>query len=270
MRLRHILSIAIVLLVATTSSAEPDLTTRMGVAYEWVAASRDLAAVLEGMKDEKTIKAARPAMLKIAKRMAAVLAAAEKLGEPEGEEKKKIEARLAPALNKINKRTWAAMQRLRADAKLWALFEPLLEEYSTLQDPKAAKRERMDRRIEKTNHLRDLFGRLMKQKDGLPMKDGALDVYALVRSGDVTAKEYHFFRIPENRLHPTAKEIEKGDYTNFPYERYRGDGNIQVAKLIPLLWEKKPDADGKFMVLTNDGSVKAMDKAELAKLLAKK
>lgn len=85
-----------------------------------------------------------------------------------------------------------------------------------------------------------------------PLKDGELDPYAFVRSGDVVREQYGIFRSVRSGTGPTDEEIERGDYTNFPWERYRGDG--KPIGRFPLLWEKEPDKRGGRIVGFADGS----------------
>jgi len=105
--------------------------------------------------------------------------------------------------------------------------------------------------------IRRLVG-LAVQSGKLPMKDGAFDPYEFVRSG----------RIPADLLRPgpTDEEIARGDYTNFPWERYRGDGKLEGPP-IPLLWEKKPDENGGCLVALSDGSARYCGREEAEAIL---
>jgi len=123
--------------------------------------------------------------------------------------------------------------------------------------------------MEDLNSLRNLAG-LVVVAEKVPMKDGALDVYAFVTAGDVTKDKYEIFRSKRLGTGPTDKEIEAGDYTNFPWERYRGD----PAKLRsfrggprPVLWEKEPGADGKQVAAMSDGSAMLLTPEDLAAAL---
>lgn len=106
------------------------------------------------------------------------------------------------------------------------------------------------------NDLRNLAGLLLLRSPGgtLPMKDGALDVYALVRNGDLKGENLKVLRSRRSGTGPTDEEIERGDYANFPWERYRGDGKLEGPPF-PLLWERKPDDKGKVLVALSDGTV---------------
>ena len=86
------------------------------------------------------------------------------------------------------------------------------------------------------------------------MKDGALDPYVLFRDGVIVGINLRLFRSERSGPGPTDDEVARGDYTNFPWERYRGDGKLEGAPF-PLLWEKTPDAEGKVLVGLSDGTV---------------
>jgi hypothetical protein len=137
-------------------------------------------------------------------------------------------------------------------------------------DPPAAATARADAavaRLEDRNRLRALAGLLIVE--GYPMKDGALDVYALVRGGEIAREQYVLFHSTRAGKGPSAEEIERGDYTNFPWERHRGKEVKGGARPVPLLWEKKPDAEGLVLVALSDGSARAMDEAALAQALGR-
>lgn len=121
------------------------------------------------------------------------------------------------------------------------------------------------RRVQKMNHVRQMIAPLVMSRKPLPMKDGQLDVYALVRSGDIRKDDYVILRRWPEKI-PSDEEIERGDYTRFPYDRYRGTGELE-PRPIPLVWDKEPDSEGVFIVGMSDGSTRSMDRAELAKTL---
>ncbi len=121
-------------------------------------------------------------------------------------------------------------------------------------------------RLETMNNLRIIAALLITSGEQLPMEDGALDVYELVRKGDISRDNYSLLR-KERGGSPTDEEIERGDYTNFRYNRYRGTGEVDDTRPVPLLWDKEPDAMGLSVVAFNDGSVRALDREELAHAL---
>lgn len=141
----------------------------------------------------------------------------------------------------------------------------LKERLAKLEGARAAKPARRGDRaamMEDVNSLRQLMG-LIILAEKPPVKDGALDPYAFVRMGDIARKNYVIYRSTRTGQGPTDDEIERGDYTNFPWERYRGDGSgLRGPTLIPLLWEKEPGADGH-LVGMNDGSARILSPEEL-------
>lgn len=119
-------------------------------------------------------------------------------------------------------------------------------------------------RMQDQNSLRQLAGLAAMQKE-LPLKDGAFDPYEFVRDGTITRANYVLLRSQRSGTGPTDAEIERGDYTNLPWERYRGDGRLEGPPF-PLLWEGEPDEDGRRLVALSDGSARYMEEAEFAAL----
>jgi len=108
-------------------------------------------------------------------------------------------------------------------------------------------------RLEDTNTLRGL-AKLVTDTGKIPLKDGAFDPCAFVRSGDIVREQYKFFFYSaRSDTGPTEAEIEHCDYTNFPWERYRGDGRLEGPP-VALLWSSKPDRDGRRWTGFSDGS----------------
>jgi len=63
---------------------------------------------------------------------------------------------------------------------------------------------------------------------------------------------------------PTWDQIHAGDYSNFPWARYRGE--IPAATVVPLLWE--PIIGNKrVLVAYSNGHVRSVDAADLKELL---
>jgi hypothetical protein len=85
--------------------------------------------------------------------------------------------------------------------------------------------------------------------------DGRLDIYAALLDeppsldlvGEVCTD-------PRTGNGPTLKAIEAGDYTNFPYQRYRGRLG-EDADPVPVLWEPRGTRKGGRLVAFSDGSV---------------
>lgn len=99
-----------------------------------------------------------------------------------------------------------------------------------------------------------------------PMRDGALDVYAAVRSGEIIDRDFNVFRSARSGTGPTDDEIERGDYTSFPWERCRGGGTREGTPF-PLLWERAPDDQGEILVALSDGHVYFMTPEQLDAVL---
>lgn len=126
----------------------------------------------------------------------------------------------------------------------------------------------MSGRSDDMNSLRQLAALLLERlQDGkLPMMDGALDVYVLVRNGDLRGANLKLLRSNRSGTGPTDEEIARGDYTHFPWERYRGDGKLEGPPF-PVLWEKKPDENGRCLVALSDGSARYCDREEAEAIL---
>ena len=122
-------------------------------------------------------------------------------------------------------------------------------------------------RREDTNNLRNIVGLVVLTKK-VPLRDGAFDPYAFFLSGEIRRENLRVFESVRSKAGPTDKEIKRGDYTNFPWERYRGDGKL-VGAPFPLLWEKKPDKNGMLLVGLSDGTAKYWDHATLEAALKK-
>lgn len=122
-------------------------------------------------------------------------------------------------------------------------------------------------RRQDNNNLRNIVGLVVVMKK-LPLKDGEFDPYAFFRSGEVRGEDLRVFHSAWLKTGPTEEEVESGDYTNFPWERYRGDGNLEGPPF-PLLWEKKPDDDEKFLVGLSDGTAAYWDHATLEAALTR-
>lgn len=122
-------------------------------------------------------------------------------------------------------------------------------------------------RITDTNNLRQFAG-LVLRHGRVPVKDGVFVPYNFVRTRDIGEESFKLFRSERLDSGPTKDEILDDDYTNFPWERYRGDGQLSGARPFPILWEREPGRDGLTLVALSDGSVDLWDgekrKAELA------
>jgi hypothetical protein len=116
------------------------------------------------------------------------------------------------------------------------------------------------------NALRQLIG-LARLCRTLPMRDGAFDVYEFVRLGEIRGENMKILRSERSGIGPSEDEIARGDYTNFPWERYRGNRKLSEWPPFPVLWDTRPDADGVVLVGMSDGTVHTWDAERLAHAL---
>lgn len=110
-------------------------------------------------------------------------------------------------------------------------------------------------------NLKGLVG-LCATAERLPMKDGTLDPYHFVKTGRLVPEQFPVFRSHRRDVAPTEEEIRRGDYTSFPWERYRGDRTDCRPPVFPLLWEAQP-IRGLTLVGFSDGSACALEAKEL-------
>lgn len=106
------------------------------------------------------------------------------------------------------------------------------------------------------DRLRDLIG-LLTSGTSVPMRDGAVDPFALRDEAGSAPLDTHFFHSARLGSGPSRDEIAAGDYTNFPYERYRGPQRPlqDLDHPLPLLWDREPHSDGGRLVGLSNGSV---------------
>jgi hypothetical protein len=117
--------------------------------------------------------------------------------------------------------------------------------------------------IEDLHNARELLRQCLLA-ERLPMKDGALDLYHFVQTGEIDSQGFKVFRSNRRGVGPTDDEIRRGDYTSFPWERYRGDRTDVGLPVFPLMWEPQP-IRGLTLVGFSDGSVLMLEAKELEK-----
>ena len=103
------------LLLLAAGCGGPDLSTHEGITDAMIEATEDLADVIEGITDKKSAEGARPVLQEIAKRMRDIDAALRALGEPVGDERKRLKARLEAATQECDSRIDRTLERLRAE-----------------------------------------------------------------------------------------------------------------------------------------------------------
>ena len=94
--------------------------------------------------------------------------------------------------------------------------------------------------IQDINNVRNLVNYLqLAGSDPLPLAaDGRIDVYVFVRTGEIEGEDdLQVYANNATGQQPTLAEMLAGDYSNFGYERFRGDVS-RDAPGVPLLWDK--------------------------------
>jgi len=125
---------------------------------------------------------------------------------------------------------------------------------------------------EDMNLLRDLVGRIVvhsEREGNLPLRDGALDVYAVLQGFDPSESNFLDLVHSERRgTGPTMEEIRRGDYTHFPWERARGLERLPPGRTVALLWDREPDEEGRYLVGTSWPRIERVTREELKNLVA--
>lgn len=172
----------------------------------------------------------------------------------------------SPAGRKFARALPAMTQEAHAAGAAWGrqLAQKAMEE---MQKTPARLRNFGLQKVEDMNNMRNMVG-LLAINRVMPMKDGRVDVYALVRKGDIEEHHFSMFRSERFDTGPSKEEILAGDYKNFPYERFRGEVKpMGEGKVVPLLWDKRPDARNGRVVGYSHGAVKYLAEAEVQELL---
>ena len=125
--------------------------------------------------------------------------------------------------------------------------------------------------LQDINNVRNLASYLSLSGDPIPLAaDGRIDVYIFVRMGEIEGEDdLQVYVSALTGQGPALEEMLAGDYTNFPYERYRGEVSPKEPG-VPLLWDKQAcrgtGVVGRFVGLTQ-GRCVFMEEAELQTLL---
>jgi hypothetical protein len=127
--------------------------------------------------------------------------------------------------------------------------------------------------IQDINNLRNLASYLqLSGSDPLPLApDGRIDVYVFVREGLIEGEDdLQTYGNNATGQQPTLEEMLAGDYSNFGYQRFRGEVSPNENRNIPLLWDKQPRRGsgglGRVVALTG-GRATFWDEAEFQKSL---
>ena len=113
--------------------------------------------------------------------------------------------------------------------------------------------------------MRNLAGLLVFSQ--FPMKDGALDVYHVVVDDLPADRQLELLRDSRTGVGPLPSEVQQGDYTHFPYERFRGTAPPKDGGEVPLIWDRVAQLDGTRLVALSSGAVKRMEEAKVLALL---
>ena len=154
-----------------------------------------------------------------------------------------------------------------------AQIEALEAEVAVLRRALALFQKRFSRprdRISDTNNLHMLVSLLaISGRKGPKIgADGRLDVYRFVRREEITEEDFDVFASSRAGIRPTNAEIKAGDYTHFPFSRYKGAATHQ-GPVTPWLWERYPHADGMRVVGYSSGAAKVIPEAEFQALMKK-
>lgn len=104
------------------------------------------------------------------------------------------------------------------------------------------KSQTLAQRLEDTNDLRIIAGLLIIAEEVPLAPDGRIDVYAVLRE-EFSANTKEIVDIctsSRTGKGPTVKEIEAGDYRNFPYQRYKGARDRKSYVRVPVVWDRAP------------------------------
>ena len=96
-------------------------------------------------------------------------------------------------------------------------------------------------------NLRQLVVLVRLSREGPPAADGRLDIYRFVRSEEIADEHFDVFTSHRCGIRPTNAEIKAGDYTHFPFGRYKGAVTMK-GPVTPWLWERYPYPDGTRVV----------------------
>ncbi len=92
-----------------------------------------------------------------------------------------------------------------------------------------------------------------------------VDVYLAVRRPDI-ATHYLAYWSSRSGTGPSTEEILDGDYSKFPYTRFKGRVTHGEHR-VPLLWDRDPQPNGRRLVGFNGGTTKWMKEEDLQNLL---
>ncbi len=109
-----------------------DLSSREGVLDAQISSMEDFTDAIEGITDKKSAEAAKPKLEAIVKRMQETAAAGKKLGEPTGDEKKRLEAKMEAATKKLDPRMQKIMERLQGDPEAMMVIAGVMAQLGSM------------------------------------------------------------------------------------------------------------------------------------------
>jgi hypothetical protein len=99
------------------------------------------------------------------------------------------------------------------------------------------------------------------------MRDGRLDLYALKKVGVDLPVTYESFVSMRSEVNPSRNDVESGNYDRLAWDRYSGGEPVDGSEDIPMIWEKRPDPQGRVIVGLLSGSVQVWPYAYLQGVL---
>lgn len=129
-------------------------------------------------------------------------------------------------------------------------------------------------RLEDTIDLRNIAALLLVTEEVPLAPDGRIDVYAILRKEMTDTKEIvDTCTSSRTGKGPNWKEIEAGDYRNFPYQRYKGVRDRKSYVRVPVVWDRRPSDGGRErgegrLAAFSDGSSMFEEEAAFRKFFA--
>ena len=112
------------------------LGTHEGVLDAQIDAMDDFADILDGINNKSDVDSAKPKVEALVKRMQEIQTAADKLGEPTGDQKKQLEKKMQDAQKKFEPRMKKVQERLQNDPEAMQALFGLIMEVSSKMEPR--------------------------------------------------------------------------------------------------------------------------------------
>jgi len=113
-----------------------------------------------------------------------------------------------------------------------------------------------------------IIANIISQRGAAVAPDGRVDVYKVVLAEFGTMPRFvvELCSSVRSESGATEREIEKGDYSNFPFERAKG-AVVPNAAERPVAWDPAPQELGWRLVGLSNGEVKRVEESEFARFL---